>query len=419
MIYIYTALFYLLLPFIFLRLLWRSRRQGAYRKRWGERLGCYSFKLDRCLWVHAVSMGEVIAATPLIRRLQADYPGLPLLVTTMTPTGSARVISTFGDSVHHVYVPYDMPAAIRRFLRAMNPVACVIMETELWPNLITQCHQRQIPVCLMNARLSEKSLHGYQRVAAFVRPALRSLSVIAAHGEADARRFIELGVPAERVVVTGSIKFDLQLAPDLHQQAETLRAGLGKNRFVWIAASTHEGEEEIILTAHRQLGETQPDALLILVPRHPERFNVVAALCNAAGKTQRRSVTQICDADTVIYLGDTMGELMLMYGASDAAFVGGSLIQRGGHNMLEPAALAKPVLSGPHLFNFTEIADMLVQAQAMQITKDANELASALIKLCESQQLRSEMGERARRVVESNRGALAAQLAEIKKWVRE
>ncbi len=415
--YLYTILFYLIMPFVYLRLLWRSRRQAAYRKRWGERLGWYPFKLDRCLWVHAVSVGEVIAATPLIRQLKQTYPQIPLLVTTTTPTGSARVTSVLGDSVYHVYLPYDLPGAVKRFLRAMNPVAGVMMETELWPNLIAICKQQKIPVCLMNARLSEKSMRGYQRVGGLIRQTLNCIDVIAANGEADAERFARLGMPADRIHVTGNIKFDLEVAADLPQQSVRLRTELGAERFIWVAASTHEGEEEIILAAHKLLRAQCPDALLILVPRHPDRFEIIARQCDEVFETKHRSSGQPCTASTAVYLGDTMGELMLLYGAGDAAFVGGSLIPRGGHNILEPAALAKPVLMGSSDFNFADITDMFLQARALTKVTDAGSLAAALQSLADDMAARKEQGERGKLVVEKNRGALAAQLALLKKWI--
>lgn len=415
--YFYTILFYLLIPFVFLRLLWRSRRQPAYRLRWGERLGWYPFRLDRCLWLHAVSVGEVIAATPLINQLRVMYPTLPLLVTTMTPTGSARVQSTLGRNVYHVYLPYDIPTAIRRFLAAMKPIAGIMMETELWPNLINICHQKKIPICLMNARLSEKSMRGYQWASGLVKETLLSLDMIGANGEADAKRFAALGMPVDRIHVTGNIKFDLELAADLQEQIKRLRLELGQDRFIWIAASTHDGEEAVILEAHKLLCEQQPGALLMLVPRHPDRFNTVARMCEAVFKTQRRSAGHACATDTAVYLGDTMGELMVLYGVSDVVFVGGSLIPRGGHNILEPAALAKPILTGPHVFNFADINAIFMREQAIIKVNDANSLFTELKIMMTDDAVRADTGARAKRIVEKNRGALAAQLALIKKWI--
>lgn len=409
--YLYSFLFYLALPFVFARVFWRSRRLPAYRARLKERLGYYPFKLDRCLWVHAVSVGETIAALPMIKALQARYPHLPMLVTTMTPTGAARVQLALGDSAKHAYLPYDLPDAVARFIRTMNPVACIIMETELWPNMIAACDKRNIPVCLVNARLSEKSARGYQRVGMLTREMLQKLTLIAANGQPDAERFIQLGMPQDKIIVTGNVKFDLMISQQLLDDAVSLRQALGGDRFIWIAASTHEGEEEMILAAHKQLRAKNPDALLILVPRHPDRFDAVAKLCEQQFTTQRRSQSSSVSKETAVYLGDTMGELLLMYAVADVAFVAGSLVPRGGHNMLEPAALNKPIITGPHIFNFAEIGELFYSANAMLKVSDANELAKQLLYLMSHPEACLEMGERARQVMDANRGALAKQLA--------
>ncbi len=405
---IYTILLFFALPFIFLRLLWKSRRQPAYRERMAERMGYYPFKLEECIWVHAVSMGEVIAATPLIKKIKAQYPDMTLLVTTMTPTGAAQVQKALGDIVKHAYIPYDFPAYINRFLKTMRPRVAVIMETELWPNMIATCKAKKIPVCLLNARLSEKSANNYQRIVGIVKPMLQSITTIAAHGEKDAERFVALGANKENVMVTGSIKFDLELPVDLSQKAAQLRTLLGDDRFIWVAGSTHEGEEEIILAAHKKLCEAHLSALLILVPRHPNRFDTVARLSEKSFVTSRRS--QQGEVRGEVYVGDTMGEMLLFYSASDAAFVGGSLIVRGGHNILEPAALQKPVLSGPSLYNFTEISDMLNDAQALVIVNDVDTLAAQLLQLAQNQNYRKQLGDRALHVVNANRGAMMKQL---------
>jgi 3-deoxy-D-manno-octulosonic-acid transferase len=409
---IYTILLFFALPLIFLRLIWKSRLQPAYRQRLTERMGFYRFKFDHCIWVHAVSMGEVIAATPLIKKLKLLYPNVPLLVTTMTPTGAAQVQKALGDIVTHAYVPYDFPMYVHRFLQLMRPRIAIIMETELWPNTIAACKTKNIPVCILNARLSEKSAQGYQRIAWLVKPMLQSITTIATHGEQDAERFIALGAKKENVIVTGSIKFDLELPADLQQKASQLRAIVGEDRFIWVAGSTHEGEEEIILAAHKKLCEAHPSSLLILVPRHPDRFDEVAKLCEKSFVTTRRS--HHAEMQGEVYLGDTMGEMMLLYSVADATFVGGSLIMRGGHNLLEPAALQKPVLSGPSLYNFTEISAMLNAAQALIVINDADALAAQLLQLAQNQSYRQQLGDRAWQVVNANRGALARQLNVMK-----
>lgn len=409
--YLYTFLFYLALPFVFLRLLWRSLRQPAYRKRMMERLGYYPFSLEKCIWIHAVSVGETIAAIPLIKILKSRYPNLPMLVTTMTPTGAERVKSVFGETVMHAYLPYDLPGAIKRFINTMHPVVCIIMETELWPNMLAVCHQYKIPVSLLNARLSEKSAKGYQRIAPLTRNMLQQINLIASHGKQDALRFIALGAPESRMNVTGNIKFDIEIPAEIPAKSELLREQLGKDRFIWIAASTHEGEEEMILAAHAKLRAINPDALLMLVPRHPDRFDAIAKLSGQMFSTVRRSKNESCTANTAVYLGDTMGELLILYGAADVAFVAGSLIPRGGHNMLEPAALGKPILTGEYLFNFAEISELFVIAQAMQKVKDVDALAAQLIFLMQHPDEQRKMGERALQVVAENRGALARQVA--------
>lgn len=415
--YFYSFLFYLALPFVFLRLFWRSRGVPEYRQRLGERLGYYPFKLNKCIWVHAVSVGETLAALPLIKALKVRYADIPIVVTTMTPTGAARVKTGLGESVIHAYIPYDFPGAVRRFLNTAKPMISIIMETELWPNLLAICKEKNIPICLVNARLSEKSAKGYQRIAKLTRKMLQNIDMIAAHGKPDAERFVALGAAKYDVAVTGNIKFDLELPHDLVSRCSALRDALGKNRFIWMAASTHEGEEEIVLAAHKLLREKNSQALLILSPRHPDRFDTVAKLCEHSFITQRRSQEQPCTPETGVYLGDTMGELLLMYGACDVAFVGGSLIKRGGHNMLEPGALSKPVLTGPHLFNFAEISELFVSANALIKVNDAHSLAQQLIALMDNPTMRMQMGQRALQVVDTNRGALAKQLELVTKMM--
>jgi 3-deoxy-D-manno-octulosonic-acid transferase len=329
----------------------------------------------------------------------------------MTPTGAMRVKAALAESVIHAYLPYDLPCAMTRFLKAMQPRLAIIMETELWPNMLAACSEQKIPVCLLNARLSAQSANAYRRIAPLAHQMLQQVTVIAAQGAADAERFMQLGASASQVQLSGNLKFDLELPSDLAANAHLLHQSLSPDaRMIWIAASTHEGEEEIILKAHQQIRKHISNALLILVPRHPDRFNVVAEQSQKIFVTVKRSEHLPCTAETAVYLGDTMGELLLLYGASDAAFVGGSLIPRGGHNLLEPAALAKPLLSGPHLFNFTEMRDLFLQARALRIVQDAASLAKQLLALMQDQSLRTQMGTAARQVLEANRGALDKQL---------
>ena len=408
---LYTALFYLGLPLVAIRLWLRARKAPAYAKRIGER---FSYGLPPLqpggIWVHAVSVGESIAAAPMIRRLLAQYPQLPITVTCMTPTGSERIQALFANEprIQHCYLPYDLPCAAARFLDRARPKLAVIMETELWPNHIHQCAKRGIPVALANARLSARSAKGYARFTRLTRPMLEEMSLLAVQTATEAERFLSLGARPEAVEVTGSIKFDLTIDPQLLVRASELRAQWqAVERPVWIAASTHESEDEVVLEAHRQLLASHPDALLILVPRHPERFNSVFELCREQGfATVRRSAGEPVTSTTSVLLGDTMGELLFLYALADSAFVGGSLVSNGGHNLLEPAALAKPVLSGPHLFNFLEIAAMLREAGALQEVDDAEGLAVAVQRLFELPRDAQKMADAGLNVMAANQGAL-------------
>ncbi|QFT20546.1 3-deoxy-D-manno-octulosonic acid transferase [Pseudomonas sp. THAF187a] len=407
--HLYTLLLHLALPLIALRLALRARKAPAYARRIKER---FSFALPPlkpgCIWVHAVSVGESIAAAPMIRALQARYPELPITVTCMTPTGSERIQALFGDSVQHCYLPYDLPWAAARFLDRVRPRLAVVMETELWPNHIHQCARRGIPVALANARLSERSARGYARFGKLTAPMLAELSLIAVQTQAEAQRFLDLGARPDCVEVTGSIKFDLKIDAELLQRAAELRRQWqAEQRPVWIAASTHAGEDEIVLAAHRQLLETRPNALLILVPRHPERFNSVHELCLSDGlTTRRRSSGEVLQAGDQVLLGDTMGELLFLYALADIAFVGGSLVANGGHNLLEPAALGKPVLSGPHLFNFLEIAAQLRAAGALSEVADAAQLAERTATLLDTPAEAQRMSAAGLAVLKANQGAL-------------
>ena len=408
---LYTLLFHLGLPLVAIRLWLRARKAPAYAKRVGER---FALNLPAMqpggIWVHAVSVGESIAAAPMIRALLKRYPQLPITVTCMTPTGSERIQALFADEprIQHCYLPYDLPWAAARFLDRMQPTLAVIMETELWPNHIHQCAKRGIPVALANARLSARSAKGYARFAKLTRPMLQEMSLIAVQTEVEAERFRQLGARPECVQVTGSIKFDLTIDPQLLINARALREQWqALERPVWIAASTHDGEDAIVLAAHRQLLTRYSNALLILVPRHPERFSSVFELCQSQGfDTVRRSTGELVNAQTQVLLGDTMGELLFLYALADSAFVGGSLVPNGGHNLLEPAALAKPVLSGPHLFNFLEIAALLRGAGALEEVDDAQGLAIAIQRLFELPQDAQRMAQAGLKVMQANQGAL-------------
>ncbi|PYB78594.1 lipid IV(A) 3-deoxy-D-manno-octulosonic acid transferase [Pseudomonas soli] len=407
---LYTLLFHLGLPLVALRLYLRARKAPAYGQRIGERFACNLPPMRQGgIWVHAVSVGESIAAAPMVRALLKAYPELAITLTCMTPTGSERIRAMFADEpcVQHCYLPYDLPWAAGRFLDHVKPKLGIIMETELWPNHIHQCAKRGIPVALANARLSERSARGYARFAGLTRPMLEEMSLIAVQTETEAERFRSLGARPACVQVTGSIKFDLKVDDQLMPRARQLREQWGASqRPVWIAASTHDGEDGLILEAHRQLLGVHSDALLVLVPRHPERFAAVHELCAGQFSTVRRSTDDAVTAQTQVLLGDTMGELLFLYALADIAFVGGSLVPAGGHNPLEPAALALPVLMGPHVFNFLEISAMLREAGALQQVDDAEGLAAAVRRLVELPQDARRMGEAGRAVMRANQGAL-------------
>lgn len=421
---LYSAILYTLLPVVLARLAWRGLRNRDYWRRWGERFGFFATpELHDPIWVHAVSVGETQAAAPLIRELLQRYPRRSLVVTTTTPTGSARVQALFGDQfigqpggrVFHVYFPYDLPGAVRRFLGKTRPRLALVMETELWPNLFRQCARRKIPVLIANARLSPRSARGYGKLGGLVRETLADIRLIAAQNDSDAARFRELGAPAAGVTVMGNLKFDQRIPADLEDRAEALRRELGSSRPVWVAASTHEGEDEQVLDAFARLRETQSDALLLLVPRHPERFARVAAQARRRGhRVVLRSENRPCDTETSVFVGDTLGELLLFYAVSDVAFVGGSLVPVGGHNMLEPAALGVPVVFGPHLFNFSDISRRLLESGAARRVEDSAQLASVVGELLGDAALRAEMGEAGRQLVADNRGALARLLGLLK-----
>jgi len=404
---IYTILLYLSLPLVLIRLFWRSIRSPGYRQRWAERFGRFDAPaVDGGIWIHAVSVGEVQAAEPLIRRLLSRHPKLPLVITTTTPTGSERVRKLFPESLTHVYFPYDVPLAINGFLQRVRPRLLVMIETEVWPNLLALCKESGIPTILANGRMSESSARGYARLGSFSRETFSRISVVAAQTQADADRFVDLGVAPASVQITGSIKFDIRLPASLLEQVAVVRRGWG-DRPVWLAASTHEGEDELVLAAHKRVLSEHPDSLLVLVPRHPERFERVASLCRREGfKLARRSVDGQAAQHISVFLGDTMGELTLFIGAADVAFVGGSLVPQGGHNILEPAALGVPILFGPHMFNFSLISQMMLEAGAGVQVESAAELASRVIAWLGDASVRAEAGEQGRRLVAENRGAM-------------
>ncbi len=409
---LYTLAMYLAMPLFVLRMLARGMRYGDYHLRWRERFGLFPKPaFTKSLWVHAVSLGEVNAAEPLIEALMQAYPQHRLVVTTVTPTGSERVRHLFGDRVFHVYLPYDLPLAVRRFLKRVRPLMGVIVETEIWPNLYFACRSRGVPLMIANARLSERSLRGYAPARALLRSALKCVRYVAAQSRSDAARYRLLGAVAGRISVAGNLKFDMPVGVDLATDAVALRDAWGRGRPVWIAASTHEGEELPILEAHLQVLKRLPDALLLLAPRHPERFHSVEQAVRGLGfRTATRSVDDMPKPADQCFVIDAMGELLRFYAGTDVAFVGGSLVPIGGHNVLEPAALACPVLVGPHTFNFEEITNALI-AEGGAARVDAATLGGMVLDLLRDAPRREHMGGAARMVFERERGAVGRIMA--------
>lgn len=404
----YILLSYLAAPFVVLLLFWKGLSNRAYWERFEERFGFGRSRLERpSIWVHAVSVGEVVAASSLIVGLAGKYPQLPIVVTTVTPTGAQRVRDLFGDKVLHSYAPYDSPGSVRRFFRRMQPRLAIVMETELWPNMYAECGARGVPLVLANARVSPRSVERYRRFFGLFKQALSHGIVIAAQSQLDAERFLSLGAHRDRTTVTGNLKADLVFPPGMTDAGRAFRAAHMAERPVWVAASTHAGEEEAALDAHEIVRARLPDAMLILVPRHPERFNGVAELLQRRQvPVRRRSLGETPLESDHVFLVDSLGELPMFYAAADVAFVGGSLVPIGGHNLLEPAALGMPVIAGPHNFNAEDIAGLMLDAGALQVVADGAELGAAVATLLSDPDLRSERGEHSRRVVIESGGAL-------------
>ena len=409
----YNFLLHLLLPFVYLRLLWRGRTTPAYAQNIEQRFGGHKKLPQGGIVIHAVSLGETLASQPLVNALLTQYPNLPLIITNTTATGAERARALWGDKVHQCYLPYDYSWAMRRFLEHSRPKLIIVMETELWPNLIDQAKQLTIPVMLANGRLSAKSAAGYGKILSLVTPMLQALTVLAAQDQDTAQRFQDLGTPESTIQVTGSLKFDLTIPDDLTLRADELKQQWQlQTRPIWVAASTHEGEDEIVLTAFKQIKQQFNNALLILVPRHPERFDKVADLIAKQGLSiARRSQQQAITTEVSVFLGDSMGELLLWFALADVAFVGGSLVSVGGHNPLEPAALAVPIVTGMTMFNFKQITDILLQAGALQQAANSQELAGVVCDWLNNPEQKQQAGQAALQVVNANKGALAKHLA--------
>lgn len=405
----YILLSHALLPWILVRHLWQERGEGDIRQSCQERLGYYGRSkshLDKPIWIHAVSMGEVQAASLLIQTIRQQYPSCPIILTTTTLTGRNQAKRVLGAQVVHRYAPYDFLWSIQGFLNYFSPRCVIILETEWWYFWFKACARRDIPIILTNIRLSAKSLRGYFKIQPVIKEILTLTACMVAQTRQDAHRLQKLGARKESLYISGNIKFDILPPPQIQQEGDSLRKGWGKQRPVWIAASTHEGEEVLILAAHRLLKAQYPSLLLILVPRHPQRFETVDALCRQQGWiTYRRQQKIYPMEDAEIFLGDSMGELMLFYAASDIAFIGGSLVPVGGHNMLEAAALGKPTLFGPHLFNFQAISQMLLKSGGSHKVTDIPSLVTAVDYWLKKPDQRALAGESSLRVLQAHQGA--------------
>lgn len=416
---LYTLLLFIAAPFLLLGLYRAKDGKPRVGKRWVEHFGrTPALQGERPIWIHAVSVGEVIAAKPIILALRKAHPNASILVTTTTATGAA-IASKLGDGVEHRYMPIDFSFAVNGFLKRVKPQAMLIMETELWPNTLTSVKKAGIPIVVMNARLSEKSMRGYQRVQPLFNLLSKNIDHILCQFQDDVDRFVQLGVNSQHVSVSGSVKFDLPEFDDSSDAVVTLRQAI-QQRPVWVAASTHPGEDEILLDAHQALLAKQPDAMMVLVPRHPERFGDVAALIEQKGfSLSRRSQSQSIDDNTQVYLGDTMGEMMTLLATSTVTFMGGSLMgeKHGGHNLLEPASLGKPQITGPSYFNFQVIGDQLIEAGACEVHESPSGIANALLGFMSNPEKCQQAGEAALNVVERNRGAVAKTLEAIAPWI--
>jgi len=408
---LYTLLLVLLLPYMLFHLLWRSRRQPEYRRHIGERFGFYPGKpATPLIWLHAVSVGETRAAVPLIAQLQTRYPGHRILLTHMTPTGREAGRQLFGDRVLQGYLPYDFPFAVKRFLRHFKPEIGLLMETEIWFNLVQACKKARVPLLLVNARMSEKSARKYGRFKALSRDSLQALAAIAAQTGADARRLVELG--ASSVEITGNLKFDVEVPQSAIGLGKNLRERFGATRPVFLAASTREGEEALIMEALARIGI--PNLLIVIVPRHPQRFEQVAEMLTQRGiRFQRRSTNEAVAPETQVVLGDSMGEMFAYTTACDIAFIGGSLLPLGGQNLIEAAAMGKPVLIGPHTFNFAEVSELAVQTGAALRVADADELALMVGELLKASEKTQAMSVAALAFSDRHRGATERLMALI------
>lgn len=415
--WLYTFLLTIVSPFLMWSLYRKRDGKPSVGARWKEHFG-FTPPLETNkspIWIHAVSVGETLSVSPLIKKLKSQYPDQPIVITTTTPTGAEQAAKLQGITEHR-YMPFDFSFAIRGFLNAIKPSQLLIMETELWPNTLHTVARSGIPITVINARLSERSCQRYAKVQPIFNMLAKNLTRVLCQYPDDAQRFIRLGVAKEKIFVTGSIKFDIDIDQTTIQKGQQLRSNLGRNRPVWIAASTHQGEDEQVLAAHAEVLKEHPNALLILVPRHPDRFNAVFELCKIQFISVRRTETESeLDPEVQVYLGDTMGEMLVLMGAADICFMGGSLLgdKVGGHNMLEPAALGKPVLTGPSYYNFTDITEQLIKAEGLEVVTTAKAISKSISQAFNDKNVLHSKSQSTRLVIDKNRGSLANTISAI------
>lgn len=418
---LYTLLLILASPILLIGLYKKKEGKPTFGSRWKEHFGFTPPLNSQCspIWIHAVSVGEVVAATEIIKSIKDRYPDEKILLTTTTSTG-AQQAKNLGDLIEHRYMPIDFTWLIKRFLKIVKPKTMLIMETELWPNTLHCVSKMDIPVAVLNARLSERSYQRYRKIGSLFRSLIDNLELVLCQNQNDAQRFIGLGVPERKTKTTGSVKFDIKISDDIIEKGKDLRKTLGETRPVWIAASTHKGEDEKLLAAHKKLLKQLPDALLILVPRHPERFSQVADLVNSHSlQAVKRSDNITLSNETQVYIGDTMGEMLTLIGASDLCVMCGSFIgsKVGGHNVLEPAALGIPTITGPSYFNFQNIVDQLVSIDGCIVTQNTDSLVEELSTLFDNDSYRSSLGYNAKTYITHNQGAVDSTIHYIEKYL--
>ncbi|MBF4276711.1 3-deoxy-D-manno-octulosonic acid transferase [Vibrio anguillarum] len=415
--WLYTFLLTIVSPFLMWSLYRKRDGKPSVGARWKEHFG-FTPPLETNkspIWIHAVSVGETLSVSPLIKKLKSQYPDQPIVITTTTPTGAEQAAKLQGIAEHR-YMPFDFSFAISGFLNAIKPSQLLIMETELWPNTLHTVARSGIPITIINARLSERSCQRYAKVRPIFDMLAKNLTRVLCQYPDDAQRFIRLGVAKEKIFVTGSIKFDIDIDQTTIQKGQQLRSNLGRNRPIWIAASTHQGEDEQVLAAHAEVLKEHPNALLILVPRHPERFNAVFELCKTQFISVRRTETEAeLDPEVQVYLGDTMGEMLVLMGAADICFMGGSLLgdKVGGHNVLEPAALGKPILIGPSYYNFTDITEQLIKAEGLEVVTTAKAISKSTSQAFNDKNVLHSKSQSTRLVIDKNRGSLANTISAI------